>query len=100
MHKRKRKGNLHAKERALERYEITLTKRDILNIIQLIQAGKSLDQFKLSNARSLHLIDYNNERLPVIYNKVTKRLVTVLKISHYEDLKLDIERIRECENEY
>jgi hypothetical protein len=74
------KLNMHAKKRAEERYGINLNKHARREIVQMIQTNSEQAQFvaKESNNRTLWRINYQNENLNVVYDKLRETLATVL----------------------
>lgn len=68
----------HAKLRALERYDIRLTDHEYKNLCHMIQIGSSKIIEKQSNRATVHLIEWNNIKMKVVYDKERKTIVTFL----------------------
>lgn len=68
----------HAKQRARERYGMSLRGRDLRAIAQLIRDGKSTPVRRSSLSRSVHRVTYQGCNLLVVYSKTSKAVVTVL----------------------
>lgn len=76
----------HAKRRAASRYESMFTNNDINSISDRIQAGLALYSERISNSRSLHIIQYNEKYIRVVYDKKKKAPATFLPIYDKRDL--------------
>ncbi len=71
----------HAQERALERYGLNLTQKDIFNIVSLIQSGendKVVFMKRQSNYRTIWKINYRDQDLYAVYNNRHKVIATFL----------------------
>ena len=66
--------NFHAKQRALERYGINLTSRNRYKIIQQIQNQKAEFVEKQSHTRSIFIVDFEGQKIKVVYDKNNKKL--------------------------
>lgn len=77
-------NHIHARRRAMERYGIELSQELHQSIVKAIRADKQKRtrwakwQQKITNTRSLWLVEVEGQRLTVIYDKAQKSLVTVL----------------------
>lgn len=69
---------IHFKKRLYERYNITLNRQDINNIISLIQHNQATFLGRYSNRLSLFDITYNDLNFRALYDKERKTLVTAL----------------------
>lgn len=70
----------HAKERALERYNIKLTNQDIRNMVAMIQNQEYIKTRKFSKTRTVFLLFYKGIEIPVLYRKGGKgTIVTILE---------------------
>lgn len=69
----------HAKARAIQRYAVLLTSKDLLNIRDLIQSGKAQFLEHMTLDRGLFQVEYKERVMKVIYSKRHKTIVTVLK---------------------
>lgn len=70
----------HAKERALERYDIKLTNQDIRNMVSMIQNQEYIKTKKFSKTRTVFLLSYKDIEIPVLYRKGGKgTIVTILE---------------------
>jgi hypothetical protein len=67
----------HARNRALERFGLTLSNRDLKAIEQMIREGKSTFFRRTSWNRTVHEVIYNGMNLKAVYDKNRKCLVTV-----------------------
>jgi hypothetical protein len=80
-HKKTRKDLMrHAKRRATSRYDSLFTNNDINLITDKIQQGLSLFCTRISKTRSLHIIQYNDKYIRVVYDKTKKTPATFLPI--------------------
>jgi len=70
--------NDHAKKRALERYNIKLTNRDLELMIEKIQVGDALFMKGYTNTRTVHKILYKDIEFLTLYSRNMKRIVTFL----------------------
>lgn len=88
MNKKKTRKDLmrHAKRRAASRYDSLFTNNDINVISTKIQSGLALYSEKISNTRSLHIIQYNDKYIRVVYDKMKKAPATFLPIYDKRDL--------------
>jgi hypothetical protein len=68
----------HAAKRAKERYDLKLTKSDMGQIISLIQDHKAIGSKKLTNRRTLHIIQYKNKKIKAIYDKKRHSICTFM----------------------
>ena len=69
---------IHAKRRALQRYDISLNREDLEKIIQLIQTGKGRCIEKQSNTRTIFIVEYKGKDCKVVYDKLRKNICTFL----------------------
>lgn len=69
---------IHAKKRALERYNLKLNKKDIMSIVKSIIQGKATFLQKQSCSRSVFITNHNGIDLRVVYDKNRKSLRTIL----------------------
>jgi len=77
---RVQKQRIHATRRAKQRYGLELDKSDIDKIINLIQNRGAVETKKLTNARTLHVIQYKEQELKVIYDKKRHNVCTFMPI--------------------
>jgi hypothetical protein len=68
----------HAKKRALERFDISLTTADLDKVVQTIQEGNAAFITKQSHRISVFSILINEKKMNVVYDKVRKTIVTFL----------------------
>ena len=68
----------HSKRRASERYQVSLSGKDLRGIVKLIQDGKGKFVERRSLDRSTWEVKYNEQILKVVYSKRHKTIVTVL----------------------
>lgn len=81
MRKKTRKALMrHSKRRATSRYAVSLTNAEINTITERIQQGLSLFAERISTNRSLHIIQYNDKYIRVIYDKAKKTTATFLPL--------------------
>lgn len=79
----------HTKANAWNRYKVYLTPndQDSLVIHQIQNPHYNTYPHSLTNSRTLHLVDFGNMRLPVVYDKKHKVILTVLPIDNDHVLK-------------
>ncbi len=70
--------NVHAKQRAKERYGINLNKQARHEIVQMIQTNQAEFVGKESNSRTLWRVQYQDQSLNVVYDKARSTMCTVL----------------------
>lgn len=75
---KKEAQRLHSIGRGAERYGMKLSGTDLGKICGLIQTSQSTLVEKQSNRISVHLVTYNGEQIPVVYDKKRKSIATVL----------------------
>jgi hypothetical protein len=68
----------HAARRAKERYDLKLTKSDIIQIISIIQDRKATASKKLTNKRTMHIVKYKDKELKAIYDKRRHSICTFM----------------------
>ncbi len=82
---------IHAKDRALTRFNIHLSSEDYIDIIKDIQAGKTTCVEKQSNRISLHYVTLpDGQEVIAVYDKTRKTIVTFMP-EEYIDNKDQIE---------
>ena len=64
----------HAKQRASERYHVRINREKYYSLIHLIKSGKSTPIKKISNSRSVHIVD----QFIVVYSSTRKKIITFL----------------------
>lgn len=69
---------IHSKTRALERYGVKLTNKDLWKIGRKIRDGDSKLVEKLTTSRSLHEVEYNSHLFLVCYDKVRHNICSFL----------------------
>jgi predicted RNA-binding protein with EMAP domain len=69
---------IHARRRALERYDIFLTKKMVAYAVQQIHQGHSVYGWKASNNISIHVIQIGNKKAAVVYDKKRRMIKTFL----------------------
>ncbi len=69
---------LHSRSRALERYDLSLNREHLREIVQQIQLGKAAFISRTSNSRTLWKIRVGNTLCNVVYDKRRKEIVTFL----------------------
>ena len=74
---KKKCNRTHARKRAIQRFGLRFTNRNLKEIEQLIRDGKSTFYRKTSCTRSVHQVTYNGEVFRAVYDKHRKCLVTV-----------------------
>jgi hypothetical protein len=74
----KNRQNAHARKRAEERFGIQLTKTVRREILAQIHSGKARLIIRHSWSRATFGVKVGDQEIPVIYNKSTKAIVTVL----------------------
>ncbi len=83
MNFKKQNQKIHAKKRALERFDLNLTNDDLIHIGAKIKKGESIYIRKMSNRVKLHQVEYNGQILKVVYDKLRHQVVSFLT----EDMK-------------
>lgn len=68
----------HAKERALERYGLVLTRAIYREWVRLIQSHKATFVSRTSCRLSKFIIHWQGQDFPVVYDSMRKTVVTVL----------------------
>jgi len=68
----------HARRRAAERYELDLHQDAQAAIVRAIQGGEARFIRKQSQRVSVWEVEHGGRRLPVVYDKKRKTIVTVL----------------------
>lgn len=68
----------HAKKRALERFDVSLTTADLNLVVQMIQDGRATFIEKQSNRVSVFAVIINDKKVNVVYDKTRKTIVTFL----------------------
>jgi hypothetical protein len=78
--KRKTKAHLriHFKRQALRRYGVTLNRKSVRILREQIQNGESVFINKESNSRTLHVVEWEGIRMPVIYDNKRNGITTAL----------------------
>jgi len=74
---RKTAQHEHAKQRAEERYGITLSKKARREIVQKILNNKSV-VLESSLTRSIHLVNYEGQAMKVVFSVAAQKIITVL----------------------
>jgi len=80
----------HTKRRAVSRYGLYITNHDVSIITNHIQRGLSLFAERLSQTKSLHIIQYNDQYIRLVYDNIRKAPATFLPI--YDNREI------ECQN--
>lgn len=73
------KGRTHAMDRALERHGLRLNRREVKEIGNRIDAGNARFVEEENDAIALYLVEYGGRRLPVIYNRIERFIITILE---------------------
>jgi hypothetical protein len=68
----------HATKRAKQRYGLSLNHADRKNIEMMIRKGITKCIKAYTNSKKLHMIDYKEEKIFVIYSNSTASIVTIL----------------------
>lgn len=68
----------HAKRRALERYDLELSDRDLREIVRLIQAGKAQKTLKQSHRVTVCWLQFQGKTIKVVYDKSRKSIASFL----------------------
>lgn len=72
----------HVKQRARERFGIYLTKRDLGQIVRIIQEGKAFLLRNESNTKKHYKVEYAGIEMRVIYSKAHRCLLTVIPLKN------------------
>lgn len=79
----------HAKKRAKERYDLSLTNEDLNALVKLIQNNKGIFVKRMSLNRTMFLVEYKNQNLKVVYDKARHAVVTLLpKLLKGKEIKI------------
>lgn len=76
--KLKRKTREHARVRAKQRYGINLNRHARKDLIQRIKAGKCLLLEKETNSRRKYLVEFEDQKVIVVYSKPRQEIITLL----------------------
>lgn len=76
----KKKHANHCFERALNRYSLSLAKKDLDNIVKMIKLNQITKRKKLSLTKSIFLLKYKDKDIKLIYDKTQKDIATFLPI--------------------
>ncbi len=68
----------HARIRAAERYRLHLTRQDLRNIAGMIRNGKAAAGHRLSQSKSVALVNYQGRALIVLYSSRHDEVITFL----------------------
>ena len=79
---------IHSKDRMKERFGADLNSNDLKLLVKQIQSGKSFKIKKLSNTRSVHVLELDSKDIPVVYDHSRGEIATVLPISSIAHGKL------------
>lgn len=69
---------LHAKKRASERYDLELNRKQLDQIVELIQTNQAFFIKRRSNRITLFQVYFEDQWLKVVYDSVRKNIVTFL----------------------
>lgn len=83
---RKDKTTQHVWRAARDRYGIHLAKKDMRNIIALIQPNIEKGQH-VSETNSIHVVTYRNTTMAFLYDDYRKQLLTVLPMDDWKRLR-------------
>lgn len=91
MNKKKIKNRIHTKQRAKERFDLTLNRKDYQNIVLMILNKEYVEKFTLKKSGdgtySGYVVNYSEKLLPVVFNNRERTVVTVLPDT---DKRIDI----------
>lgn len=77
-HAKAQADRIHAKRRATQRFGLILNKVAYRELVQRIQGPEPTYVRKLSNTRSLHVLNVEGRWLWVVYSRRMKTIVTFL----------------------
>jgi hypothetical protein len=77
----------HAKARALNRYNLKFSNKDLINLVNSIKNGETLFSGNVTNNVSYHVIKYDNKTIVVLLDEKRNVIKTVLKLWHKVTLK-------------
>lgn len=75
-----RAQRIHARRRALERYELDLNRHDLREVVESIQAGKATFVRRQSLRVSIWEVTVKGQACRVVYDKLRKTIVTFLPL--------------------
>lgn len=81
----------HFKKRCEERFGINITKAKRKEIVNLIKSGESVFVKRQFGDRVIHDVIYEDRILRVVYDELTRTIVTVLFIPRFEMDKLELD---------
>jgi hypothetical protein len=70
---------IHLRRRALERYGRRFGPRTLAEWVQQIRSGRAVFLWRTSGTRTCWAVRYDGQWLPVVYNKTTGQIITVLE---------------------
>lgn len=77
----------HAKARALNRYNLKFSNKDLINIVNNIKNKETLLSEDVTNSVSYHILKYNNKTIAVLLDEKRSVIKTVLNLWHRVTLK-------------
>lgn len=69
--------DFHVMKRFKQRFCVSINRKDIKEMINLIKTGKSEAVYALSNTKKVHRVSYKNKDVCCVYNSLRKRIHTV-----------------------
>lgn len=81
---KKQAQQIHAKRRALERYELKLNRFDMKEIRRIIHAGKAFKINDETNRIRSYYLEYKEKWIKIIFDRSRQTVVTFLPISNNE----------------
>ena len=68
----------NAKLRAAERFGLDLSNRDLAMLVRQIRYQESIFVMRSTKRVSLHIVEHNGTKMPVVYDKQRGALITIL----------------------
>ena len=79
--KHKRRQRAHAKRRAMERFGIQMNRQDYWALLRKVQKGDGIVIERQEAGRMKYAVIWEDKVIPLIYDKTSKTIVTVLPVN-------------------
>lgn len=93
---KKQNQSIHAKNRALDRYNVMLDTKDLIAIVDLIRDGKAKMLYKTSNSKSVQQVEYQGQNFVVAYDKRRKSIASFLPKDAKELIAMETKEVEEA----
>jgi DNA replicative helicase MCM subunit Mcm2 (Cdc46/Mcm family) len=89
---KKQAEKIHFKKRVLERFDITINRHDIRELIEDIQAGNNIIKSeRLSSRVTLHTMIFMKKRMNILYDRMRKVPITAKTMDMVSKNSIDYE---------